>query len=187
MFSSSRRGRMCPDRRSRCQRLRFGRVRLGEIARPDRRVVSEAGARAAAALSDGSIGRALDSASGDLVESREAAARLLESLADTRDPARRLESALGLPGAGRGKVDRDKLAGCLWSLSSILRDVGLLISRGDERSLANPDLRPLLQRLVRSYETERLMGAFAAVDRALDALDRNASPKIVADWLAFQI
>jgi hypothetical protein len=29
--------------------------------------------------------------------------------------------------------------------------------------------------------------AFAAVDRALNALDRNASPKIVADWLAFQI
>jgi len=25
------------------------------------------------------------------------------------------------------------------------------------------------------------------VDQALSALDRNASPKIVADWLAFQM
>jgi len=29
--------------------------------------------------------------------------------------------------------------------------------------------------------------AFAAIDRALEAIDRNASPKIVADWLAFQL
>jgi DNA polymerase III subunit delta' len=180
---------LLPTVRSRCQRLRFGRLGLREVADAliSAHGYSEADARVAAALADGSIGRALDGASGELVEAREAAARLLESLADTKDPARRLESALGLPGAGRGKVDRDKLAGCLWSLSSILRDVGILVSRADERSLANPDLRPLLQRLVRSYETERLMGAFAAVDRALDALDRNASPKIVADWLAFQI
>ena len=41
--------------------------------------------------------------------------------------------------------------------------------------------------LLRSFDNERILRAFAAVDRALNALDRNASPKIVADWLAFQI
>ena len=34
---------------------------------------------------------------------------------------------------------------------------------------------------------ERVLSAFTDVDRALDALGRNASPKIVADWLALQI
>jgi hypothetical protein len=40
---------------------------------------------------------------------------------------------------------------------------------------------------LRSFDNERSLRAFAAVDRALNALDRNASPKIVADWLSFQI
>jgi len=34
---------------------------------------------------------------------------------------------------------------------------------------------------------DRAIRAFATVDRALSALDRNASPKIVADWLALNI
>jgi hypothetical protein len=29
--------------------------------------------------------------------------------------------------------------------------------------------------------------AFSAVDRALAAIGRNASPKIVSDWLALQL
>jgi hypothetical protein len=40
---------------------------------------------------------------------------------------------------------------------------------------------------MRSFDADRAVQAFGAVDRALMALDRNASPKIVADWLAFQI
>ena len=72
-------------------------------------------------------------------------------------------------------------------MSSILRDLGLLLSRADERHLANADLKPLLGGLQRSFDSERALRAFAAVDRAIDALNRNASPKIVADWVAFQI
>jgi hypothetical protein len=46
---------------------------------------------------------------------------------------------------------------------------------------------PTLRGLLRSFDGDRAIRAFSAVDRALSALDRNASPKIVADWLAFQI
>ena len=95
--------------------------------------------------------------------------------------------AKALTGAARGGSDRDELARRLRALSSILRDLGVLLSRADERRLANADLRPLLERLQRSFDGERALRAFSAVDRALAALDRNASPKIVADWLAFQI
>ena len=93
----------------------------------------------------------------------------------------------GADGAARGGSDREELARRLRALASILRDLGALLSRADERCLANADLRPLLQRLQRSFDGERALRAFSAVDRALAALDRNASPKIVADWLAFQI
>ena len=50
-----------------------------------------------------------------------------------------------------------------------------------------PTSSPRLQGLAPSFDRARLVRAFAAVDRALGALDRNASPKIVADWLVLQL
>ncbi len=180
---------LLPTVRSRCQRLRFGRLSPAEVAAVLVREheYAETDAHAAAALSDGSIGLALEGGSEEFVEAREAAAGLLEIVAVSNDPRRRLDGAKALSGAARGGSDRDELARRLRALSSILRDLGVLLSRADERALANADLRPLLQRLQRSFDGDRALRAFAAVDRALSALDRNASPKIVADWLAFQI
>ena len=180
---------LLPTVRSRCQRLRFGRLVPGDVAK----ILIEAhgydptGAHAAAALSDGSVGRALEGASESFAEARDAAARLLDEAASSDDPRRRLEGAKALIGGGRASIERDELARRLRAVSSILRDVGLLISRGDERTLANADLRPLLDRLQESFDNDRALRAFAAVDRALVALDGNASPKIVADWISFQI
>jgi len=186
---TSRPDMLLPTVRSRCQRLRFGRLAPADVAAVlmHGHQYAEKDAHAAASLSDGSIGRALDEGSDEFVTAREAAAGLLESVAASTDPRRRLEGAKALTGAARGGSDREELARRLHALSSILRDLGALLSRADERCLANADLRPLLERLQRSFDGERTLRAFSAVDRALSALDRNASPKIVADWLAFQI
>jgi DNA polymerase-3 subunit delta' len=180
---------LLPTVLSRCQRLRFGRLAPADVADVLMREhqYAEADAHSAASLSDGSIGLALDGGTEAFVEARDAAADLLVRAAASDDPRRRLESAKALTGAARGGSDREELARRLHALSSILRDLGALLSRADERCLANADLRPLLQRLQRSFDGERALRAFSAVDRALAALDRNASPKIVADWLAFQI
>ena len=56
-----------------------------------------------------------------------------------------------------------------------------------DRQLANADMGVPLRRLAPAFDGERVSRAFAAIDRALEAIDRNASPKIVADWLAFQL
>ena len=175
--------------RSRCQRLRFGRLGPAEVARVliEKHGYSEADAHAAAAFSDGSIGRALEEASDAFVEARAAALQLLEIVASVPPPPRRIQAASGLPGAGRSKADRDALAQSLRAMATILRDLGILNASTDTSGLANADLTARLQALVRSFDRGRLLSAFAAVDRALNALDRNASPKIVADWLAFQI
>ena len=180
---------LLPTVRSRCQRLRFGRLAPVDVAAVLMREhdFAEANAHAAASLSDGSIGVALKGGSEEFAEAREAAAHLLETVALTHDPRRKLEGAKVLSGAARGTSDRDELARRLRALASMLRDLGVLISRADERALANADLRAQLQRLQQSFDGDRAVRAFAAVDRALSALDRNASPKIVADWLAFQI
>ena len=180
---------LLPTVRSRCQCLRFGRLAPADVVSVlmQEHQFAEAAAHAAASLSDGSVGRALEGGTEAFVDAREAAAGLLETVATSRDPRRRLEGAKALTGAARGGSDREVLARRLHALSSILRDLGVLLSRADERCLANADLRPLLQRLVRSFDGERALRAFSAADRALWALERNASPKIVADWLAFQI
>jgi DNA polymerase-3 subunit delta' len=175
--------------RSRCQCLRFGRLSPADVADVliNAHGFDKADAFAAAALGDGSIGAALDGSTDAAVEAREAAGRMLEGVAGSTDPRRRLDSAKALVGAAKGTSDRDELTRRLHAVSSILRDLGVLHSRANERCLANADLKPLLGRLLRSFDGERALRAFSAVDRALEALDRNASPKIVADWLAFQI
>src|SRR5918993_726980 len=180
---------LLPTIRSRCQRLRFGRLSPGDVAEVliARHEYVELDAHAAASLSDGSVGRALEGGSEDFVDARAAALQLLETVADDPPPARRIAGAMNLPGASRSKADRDALGQSLRALASILRDLVALTAQAEERALANADLRPKLQRLLRSFDNDRTLRAFSAVDRALNALDRNASPKIVADWLAFRI
>jgi DNA polymerase-3 subunit delta' len=180
---------LLPTIRSRCQRLRFGRLAPADVAAVlmTAHEYSATDAHAAAALSDGSVGRALEEGSDEFVDARAAALQLLETVANDPAPARRIAAATGLPGAGRGKADRDALGQGLRALATILRDVGLVGAGGDSGALANADLKNDLQGLARAFGPDRLLAAFAAVDRALNALDRNASPKIVADWLALQI
>ena len=179
---------LLPTIRSRCQRLRFGRLAPTQVA--DLLIrhheFTDADAHAAAALSDGSIGQALEGASEDFIAARRAALALLETVAASPAPPRRMQAAKNLPGAG-AKADREGLAQTLRALSSLLRDLGILTAQGDEQVLANVDLRRKLDTLLRSFDRNRILNGFAAVDRALDALGRNASPKIVADWLAFQL
>ncbi|HJR58791.1 MAG TPA: hypothetical protein VJ813_05325, partial [Vicinamibacterales bacterium] len=120
-------------------------------------------------------------------EARSAALQLLETVAGQPPPVRRMMAAGGLPGASRSKADREALAQSLRALATILRDLGILGAKADARALANADLQKKLEPLLRSFDQDRILRAFSAVDRALDALGRNASPKIVADWVAFQI
>ena len=180
---------LLPTVRSRCQRLRFGRLAPGDVAAvlKERHGFSDAEAHAAASLSDGSIGRALEEASEAFGDARTAALQLLQAAARTNAPAARMQAALDLPGAGRGKADRALFSQALQALSSILRDLGALMASADERALANADLKPDLHKLLPAYDRERILGAFAAVDTALEAVDGNASPKIVADWISLQI
>jgi DNA polymerase-3 subunit delta' len=177
---------LLPTVRSRCQRVRFAPLGPADVATVLMRDhgFSETDAHAAAALADGSIGRALEGDTEAYVEAREAAVAMLGTVAHASSPAQRLAAAKAL---GRDKVDRDELSRRLRLVLSVLRDLGVLAARADDRSLAHGDLKPDLERLMPSFGAERAVRAFSAVDRALAALDRNASPKIVADWLAFQV
>jgi DNA polymerase-3 subunit delta' len=186
---TSRPDMLLPTVRSRCQRLRFGRLAPADVAAVLIEVhgYSSPDAHAAASAADGSIGAALEGASDDFSEARDAAARLLKSAAASRDPRRRLEGAKALAGAGRASADRDDLGRRLRALASMLRDLTAIRSGADDRSLANADQKSVLSGLLGAFDGDRTLRAFDAVERALAALDRNASPKIVADWIAIQL
>jgi DNA polymerase-3 subunit delta' len=181
---------LLPTVRSRCPRLRFGPLSAPEVAQVlvrDHRY-SEADARAAAADADGSVGHALAADSTGLADAREDARRLLQQAAKTDDPARRLDVAKDLSGTkGTSASDREQMATCLRALASLLRDLGILATGADRRTLANGDLESQLEGLTSTFDHRRSLKAYAAVDEALAALERNASPKVVADWLVLQL
>jgi DNA polymerase-3 subunit delta' len=183
---------LLPTVLSRCQRLRFGELSAAEIAEALMRdhEYEEADARAAAVDADGSIGRALSALSTDVTEAREMAHRLLEQALRQADPGRRIDLARQVTPSTGGKTtggERERLAACLRALASLLRDIGLVGAQGDAAVLANADLAPQLRVLARSYDSDRTVRAYASVDEALVALERNVSPKIVADWLVLQL
>jgi DNA polymerase-3 subunit delta' len=187
--------------RSRCCVLRFAPVPVAEIAEAlaTSHGFTPSDARAAAALSGGSFARAVGAGAGDRAQARAVAAATLMETARTADVRARLAvSAALLKSAGRkgkdpvkeGKsagADRDAVAGRLSAMASLLRDLAVLTTRAPETALVNLDIRADLETLSRHYDRDRLARAFSAVGRSLVALERNASPKIVADWLVLQL
>jgi hypothetical protein len=167
--------------------LRFGPLGAGEVGSIliESHGVNPVEARALAAASGGSLARALDEKTGGFAAARRTAQEALQRAAATADPRRRLEVARQL--AGKGASERGEVGQRFEALALILRDLGLLSAHADARFLANADLEAALGSLGRAYDTERSLRAFSAVGRALAALERNASPKIVADWLVLQL
>jgi predicted ATP-dependent protease len=104
------------------------------------------------------------------------------------EPVRRLAGAEILKvKAGTPAEERNRLATSLRALLSLLRDVGVISTQADPKLLANADLEAELRQLANTFDDRRSRRAFGAVDEALTALERNASPKLVADWLILQL
>ena len=182
-------GALLPTVRSRCMRLRFGRLTSSEVAAAlvrdhDR---SEDEAREAAPLADGSIGLALALADNDLTALRNAAMRLLQQTAGRADTQTRLQAAAALYSGGKKERSREDLAVLLRLTASMLRDLEAINAGADRAVLANPVLAGDLEALARAFTGDRARDAFSAVDRALAALERNAGTKLVSEWLAVQV
>jgi DNA polymerase III subunit delta' len=185
---TSRPDALLPTVLSRCPRLRFRPLEPSEVAAAlINQGHAEREARAVAAAAGGSIAQALAASAGDLVESREVAARVLLQAAATADSRRRLESAKDLlPKTSTTAADRDQLARYLRAMASLIRDVALVGAGGDAGALANPDAEPAFARLA-AFRGQRAVEAFAAIDRALAALQRNVGVKTVVDWVLVNV
>jgi len=178
-----------PTIQSRCRRLRFGWLSEDDVARVlvETCDVTAAASRAMAAASGGSVSRALAEESGDLEDDRETALGLLAASAKPRDVPARLKAATALAQVGTKRRVGEALGTRLSIVASLLRDLGAISAGGPSAPIANADLADTLGGLAGSFSLARVSDGFAAVDRAQAALDRHASPKIVADWVALTL
>lgn len=171
---------------SRCRRLRFGPLSEREVVRVlvERAGADRAAASGLAAVSGGSVSRALEEQSGDLGDDRDAA---MAVLAATKRPVpEQLKASAAFAKHDSDRRDREALGARLDVLASLLRDLGALAS-GTDDVLANVDLERDLRTLSASFPLTRITAGYSAVGRAQNALERNASPKIVADWIALNL
>ncbi|MBM3752271.1 MAG: hypothetical protein FJW21_14020 [Acidimicrobiia bacterium] len=156
---------------SRCRRLRFGTLSDEEVARvlQDTMGMDAASARSRAAIAGGSVGQALAIDGGTLEEDRDLALAFLQAAASP-NLGSRLKAAAALTVHEKKRRSREAVATRLAHLSALLRDLAVT----DTGNAA----------LARAFPPDRLIPAFSTVARAQSALDRNASPKVVADWIA---
>jgi len=183
-------GALLPTVRSRSMTLRFGRLTADEVSALLVRdhEHAEADARAVAALADGSVGQALALGSTDVSVLRETALLLLTEAAGRADVPGRLQAAGAVvSGPSRKDRSREELGVVFRLAASMLRDIEAINSGADPRVLANPIVAADLHAIARAFAGDRAREAFSAVDRALFALDRNAGPKVVTEWLSMQI
>ena len=184
---------LLPTVRSRCPEIRFGSLARDEVVDVlvGERGVAPAAAQAAAAAADGSVARAIETGSDEYLQARQSAAAALRALAAAPPAKRRLETGKDLMGGRRPRSsaasEREALTRRLRALGTLFRDLQVVSARGDRARLANADLADEIEALSRSYDADRAGRGFEQVDRAVSALMRNASPRVVVDWLTLQI
>ena len=171
---------------SRCRRVRFGPLAVDEVVEVLTGVkgVEPARARHLAVISGGSVARALASDEREFLGDRQAAVGLLKAARDRRlEP--RLKAAAAFAQVEKKRRAREAAAARLDILASLLRDV--LVLGAGAGPIYNTELRAELEALAADYPEARLVSGFGAVQQAGQSIDRNASPKIVADWLAVRL
>jgi len=167
---------LLPTVLSRCQVLRFQPLPPETVAAflVDQGVSGEA-ARVAAALSGGSIARALAATSQDFLELRRRVASWVDALLDR---SRSLRSVL-LVGEELEK-ERERVEDFLNLFFVWLRDL-LLVREGAEAAVANYDMLARLRQQASALRSEGLARALDEVERARTRLRANANFRLTVD------
>jgi DNA polymerase III subunit delta' len=203
---TSRPDSLLPTVLSRCPVLRFSRLPIAEVERllQEQHGLPALRAHDVALASEGSLAQAMVEASDNGEATRQLVQQVLQHVQSARTPADRLGAASRLlePGETRGKPrakgnntnsvsartasDRELLGQRLSALAGTLRDLAATITGANRERVTN-ELSPALQSWGARAGVDRLVAAFEAVGRAQAALDRNVGPKVIVDWLAFQL
>ena len=81
---------------------------------------------------------------------------------------------------------REAVSARLDIVSALLRDVSA-VAADELGAVQHRDAAGELRQLAKSFDQHRIAKAWAAVQRAQQALDRNGGPKIIADWTVMSL
>lgn len=171
--------------RSRCRRLRFGALSEEDVRRVltmTQPAMDADDVRRRASASGGSVERALAVDQDEFLGDRHVAFGLLHAVQRDNVMAR-LKASADFAAVEKKRRVREAAATRLAILSSLVRDLAAMDARRED-VIANVDLANELTALAPSFTAPRLVAAFSAIRQAEVSLDRNASAKTVADWLA---
>jgi DNA polymerase-3 subunit delta' len=202
---TSRPDSLLPTVLSRCPLLRFGRLPAGDVERllQEQHGLAAPRAHAIAQAAEGSLARAMMEVTDEGESMRQLVQQVLHYVQSARTPADRLQAAsqLLVPGekppksrakagasavSARTQSDRDLLGQRLTALAGTLRDLAATVAGAGETRVTN-DLSPALHAWSTRAGVDKLIAAYNAVGAAQAALDRNVGPKVIVDWLAFQL
>lgn len=103
-----------------------------------------------------------------------------------RSVPKRLKASAALATVKGDRRVREALAARLEIAGSLLRDVSAIVA--DEiTAVQNRDAGADLRLLAKSFDQQRIVSAWGVLQRAQQSLDRNASPKIIADWAVMSL
>lgn len=121
----------------------------------------------------------------DRAEDVQAAIGFLLASVDRSVPTRLKASGVMAAVKGDRRV-REALSTRLEIASRLLRDLSAIVA--DEITVVqNRDAGADLRVLAKSFDQQRIVDAWAVIQRAQQSLDRNASAKIVADWAVMSL
>lgn len=164
---------------SRCQRLRFAPLALTSIeAWLLKNGVPTEAARIAAALSEGSLQKALEIQDKDVLQSRKTFIEQMTAL------------SLGeitplLRGAEELAKDKEQALAMLDLLKTFFRD--LLLLHGGSTDFINSDLAPLLQREAGRFSLDGIMQRIQFISRSQQALMRNVNTRLALEVLFMRL
>lgn len=175
---SERPDRLLPTIRSRCQRVRFGRLPSAVLDRIlAAQGVEEAERAPAIALADGRADRAIELSGGGAAELLERALAIDEV------------SATGGPGAlvraAEGLAKGDQLGATLDALVTFYRDVAAAALGLPDDALAFRHHAEVIRERAARLGAARAADRVEAIDEARLALERNANPEVTLDALLY--
>ncbi len=103
-----------------------------------------------------------------------------------RSVPKRLKASAAMATVKGDRRVREALSTRLEIAGSMLRDVSAIVA--DEiTAVQNRDSGADLRLLAKSFDQHRIVSAWGVIQRAQQALERNASPKIIADWTVMSL
>lgn len=174
ILTTARPNRLPPTIRSRCLKVRFRSLTDQEIEGylSERVGLSAGPARLLAALSSGSLSRALTLRSENVAGLRDDALRILGA-ANTGDPSRMLAAA----GEAASWSNREKMRRTLEFQFLLLRDVLRLKHGAPEDAIVNRDRLADLKRVADAVEVKEIKRRAALLDEVSRAIDSNVTPE----------